>query len=407
MRHFGWPGFKHVFTWRPQISQESTVQPEDALSALARTEEILSLARSRAQGDRERLLLAVVDLCDATDGGQIMSAPAIQDLLSSIFMSLVVEAERDIRRRLAEKLATVDWAPAALINVLALDDIEIARPVIAMSPVLKDADLVRLLIEATVEHQIEVARRPALGRPVIDEILKQSEPAVLTALAGNSQTPLNRDDMAELIKASRRVAALRSPLVRRSELTEDLALQLYVWIGQSLRQTLTSRFRLDSDALDKVLAEAVSEAHAGAPAATTAAIVWEQDDERQEMERRLISKLAAAGQLRPGYLLRALREERLSLFVGALATLGQFDPEMIQAALESDQPELLALACAAVGIDRGAFPTILDLVRDLNGGRPSGGAEGARKALNAFGPFSPNLAAAAFRQAMASRMRPA
>ena len=390
---------------RPADSAQQASNLEIALSVLARTEEILSLARSRTPGDRERLLLAVVDLCDVAESAEIMSTPAVQDLLNSIFMSLVVEAERDIRRRLAESLAHVDWAPAALINVLALDDIEIARPIIASSPLLDDQDLVRLLIEATVEHQIEVARRPGLATPVISAILKQGEPAVLTALAGNVQTELAPGDMALLVKASRRVAALRSPLVRRPELTDDLALQLYVWVGQALRQALTTRFRLDPDKLEAALSKAVGEAHAGQAGAdaTTDAIVWEQDDEREEMERRLISKLVAAGQLRPGYLLRALREGKLSLFVGALATLGDFAPEMVRRALDGDQPEHLALACAAVNIDRSAFPTILELVRELNGGKPGGGAEGLRRGLAAFGPFAPDLAAMAFRRTMTPR----
>ena len=79
---------------------------------------------------------------DAGDSANaLMESPPVQGLLSSIFMSLVVEAERDIRRRLSEKLATASWAPVALINVLALDDIEIARPVIAGSPVLTFAPL--------------------------------------------------------------------------------------------------------------------------------------------------------------------------------------------------------------------------------------------------------------------------
>ncbi|MDP1616722.1 DUF2336 domain-containing protein [Phenylobacterium sp.] len=373
------------------------------MSALARTEEILSLAKSRTPGDRERLLLAVVDLCDVADSGQIMSAPAVQDLLNSIFMSLVVEAERDIRKRLAEKLAGVDWAPIALINVLALDDIEIARPIIAASPILKDHDLVRLLVEATVEHQIEVARRPSLGAPVVAAILQQAEPAVLTALVGNTQTALAPDDMTMLVKASRRVAALRSPLTRRAELTEALARELYAWVGQALRQALGLRFRLDTTALDAALGQAVGEAHAGASAESGDAIVWQKDDEREEMEKRLISKLVAAGQLRPGYLLRALREGKLSLFVGVLSTLGDFPADMVRRAMDGDQPEHLALACAAVSIDRSAFPTILELVRSLNDNRPGGGAEGARRALAAFGPFAPDLAAAAFRQTMSSR----
>ena len=47
----------------------------------------------------------------------------------------------------------------ALITMLALDEIEIAAPVIAASPLLQDADLIRILLETTLEHQIAVARR--------------------------------------------------------------------------------------------------------------------------------------------------------------------------------------------------------------------------------------------------------
>ena len=39
------------------------------------------------------------------------------------------------------------------------------------------------------------------------------------------------------------------------------------------------------------------------------------------------------------------------------------------------------------------------MTRALNGGRPGGGAEGARKASVAFAPVSPEVAGAAFRQA--------
>ena len=149
------------------------------------SESLLELAKSRAPADRERLLLGIVELCDAGDGAATMGSPQIQALLNSIFLGLVAGAERDIRKRLAEKLSTVEWAPPALINVLALDEIEIARPVIASSPLLKEADLIRLLVEATIEHQIEVARRPNLGAAVVAAILRAAQPAVMTALAGN------------------------------------------------------------------------------------------------------------------------------------------------------------------------------------------------------------------------------
>ncbi len=346
-------------------------QNERGIGPLATTESrerLVQLARSRAPADRDQLLLALAELCRT--GGQATAEPAIQGLLSSIFLSLVVEAERDMRRRLAEKIADSKWAPAALVNVLALDEIEVARPIIAASPVLKDEDLIRLLVEATIEHQIEVARRPDLGRPVVSAILRQAEPAVLTALAGNPTAELQDEDMRALVAEARRVAALRAPLAQHPKLTNDLALQLYVWLGQAMRQSLLDRFRLDPVALERVLAETVQEAHAGVRSRDEGPLVLARDGEREEMERKLVAKLHGAGQLRPGYLVRALREGRLSLFAAAIAELGGFTAEQISQALEAPGAEPLHLACAGVGIDRSAFPAILQLVRGLNGGRP-------------------------------------
>jgi uncharacterized protein (DUF2336 family) len=364
------------------------------------SESLFDLAKSRQPADRERLLLAIADLCDSPHAGTAMKTHAIQALLSSIFMSLVVEAERDIRHRLSQKLAAADWAPGALINVLALDDIEIARPIIAQSPVLKDLDLIRLLVEATIEHQIEVARRPHLPQAVIGAILEQAEPAVLTALAGNQTAELSAADMEELVEASRQIAAMRTPLSQHPKLTGQLAKRLYLWVGLALRQGLAERFRLDVAILDQALAAAVVEAQHGSP--TETAPRTSREGEREMMEQRLIDKLHAAGQLRPGYLVRALREGRLGLFATALAMLGRFETAHVQATLDSDRPELLALACAAVGIDRSVFPDILEMARKLNHGRPGGGAEGARKASVAFAPVSAEVAGAAFRQAARS-----
>ena len=334
--------------------------------------------------------MAIVDLCSAAGIEKIAGAPHIQQMLDSIFISLVTEAERDIRKRLAEKLAPAAWAPPALINALAEDDIEIALPIISESPVLKDHDLVRLLSIATLDHQIAVARRPKLSAVIVDIILQRQEPALLTALACNDTAEVSPLGMEKLVEASRRHAAMRSPLGRHPRLSSELAERLYAWVGQSLRAALVSRFRIDAEALDAAIAASVQDAHTDVE--TTA----EADSER------LIEKLDEAGELRPGYLLRALRERRLPLFVSALARLGRFEPEHIWRAIDSDRPELLALACAAVDIDRGAFPSILAAVRDLNHGRPGGGAEGARRAAFAFGPFKPEVANQAFRRTVSA-----
>ena len=63
---------------------------------------------------------------------------------------------------------------------------------------------------------------------------------------------------------------------------------------------------------------------------------------------------------------------------------------------------LVGVILAAIGLDRSVFPTILDLVRQCNDGLPGGGAEGARRAVSAFGPFSADIAASTFRQAVSA-----
>ncbi|MET3527895.1 DUF2336 domain-containing protein [Phenylobacterium koreense] len=341
------------------------------MSLAADTDKLISLARGPQAGDRERLLLSIAELCASA---RAQASPPIQSLLAA----LVSETEPAVRRRIARRLAPARWATPGLMMPLALDAIEIAQPVIAASPALQDHHLIEVLAEGDIEHQVEVARRPAIGPAVVAAILQRGEPAVLNALAGNMKVRLSAHDMALLVEASEQIVSLRCPLARHPALDERLARRLHAWSGGALRQALERRFDLPSEA---------------APAAASA-------ERRDEMERRLIAKLAAAGQLSPGYLLRALKEGRLNLFLSALAALGGFQASHVRQAVDSEAPELLGLACAAVGIDRSAFPAILSMVRQLNAGAPGGGQEGARRANGAFGPFDAHIAGAAFRQAV-------
>ena len=366
------------------------------MSAVQTAHDLTVLAKSRALADRERLIMAIVDLCAQSELS--VRSSAVQALLDPIFLNLISDAEQQIRLRLAEKLAPAEWSPPKLINLLARDQIDIARPIIAASPVLNEADLVRLLAEGAIEHRIEVARRPGVGAAVVDDILAKAEPEVLTALAGNDTAMLTPMAMQQLVDASRQIASMRSPLVRHPRLTAEMAQQLYVWVGQMLRSAIVSRFRVDQRELDAAIAASVKEAHSAARRGAAASVA-PVGDEQEQMEKRLIAKLHSAGQLTPSYLLRALREHRLSLFETALAALGGYSSEAVRMAINAERPEMLALACAGVGVDRMVFGTILALVRELNRGRPGGDADRARKAFRGPGPDNSGLAALAFRKA--------
>jgi uncharacterized protein (DUF2336 family) len=364
-----------------RIADEATLQPRTGL------DDLLSLTRSRSLDDRQRLLLGVASLCEAAPAGAQVSG-----VLAEIFLALAGQAEREIRQVLADRIAAADWAPPALVNMLALDEIEIARPIIAASPLLKDQDLLRILVEATIEHQIEIARRPNLSGCVADAIIDQGEPAPLTALAANVSAEISDEGLRRLVDCSRRIAGLRAPLSRHPKLSDTLARQLYQWVGEALQQAISERFRVDPAALGVAVDQAVVQASTWRPAAL--APTGPGESERQEMERRLIDKLHGAGQLRPGFLIRAVRERRLSLFEQALAALGGFPVAQVRTAVLGPTPEPLFLACAAVGVDRAVFTAMLADIRKLTRGLPGDGAWSSDAS-------SPEAAARAFRDQMA------
>ena len=337
----------------------STVVPLDPTKPsqaipLSGLNQLLDLAKKRSPDDQNRLLMGVAGLYESADAHG--DAP---DTLADIFIALTRSAEREIRQVLAQRLAKVEWAPAALVRMLAADEIEIARPVIAASPLLLDDDLLQLLADCSIEHQIQVALRPNIGAVVARSIIAGGDPAVMTALATNRSAQIETAAFADLVGHSRQLAALRAPLTRHPSLDEDLALRLYQWVGEALRQAISDRFTLDPARL----AEAVQ------TAANQAAAV-EQSSAAEDPDARLVAKLHAAGQLRPAYLIRALREDKLGVFAHGLATLGRFEVAQIHRALAGDTARPLFLACIAVGLDRAAFPAILTEIRKLNKGFP-------------------------------------
>ncbi|MGQ2989987.1 MAG: DUF2336 domain-containing protein [Brevundimonas sp.] len=355
---------------------------------IAPSADLLALAASRSVDDRHRLMLGVVALCKAnppTDG----CAPALSD----IFLTLARDAEARIRQTLAEQLADVPWAPRALLDLLMLDEIDIARPVIARSPLMRDEDLLRILVDATLEHQVEVARRPHISGRVADAVIDMAQPAPMAALAANTTAEISEAGLGRLIEHARRIAALRSPLSRHPRLNQKLAMTLYAMVGDALRTELQARFVDAGPALPAAIASAIETAASKprSPAMTVLlASSSDRDGDRDEMDRRLVGKLQMSGQLKAGFLVRAVREKQIGLFEHGLSALSGFPLGQVRQAIRRAAPDALYLACAAVGIDRAVFPTLLKEMRALTGGLP--GDEAAEVTTRSLTPIEAGYA---------------
>ena len=99
---------------------------------------LIELALDRSIAGRERLAEHVGDLCA---GEKSKLTEQERDLISEILKKLLNDFELPIRERLSHRLAKSRNAPHDLIVNLANDRIEVAKPVLLESRLLRDPDL--------------------------------------------------------------------------------------------------------------------------------------------------------------------------------------------------------------------------------------------------------------------------
>lgn len=307
----------------------------------AELDAVIDNARLLPPAEQTRLVMGVADLYASKNENNTKA-------FALFFTDLVKVAAHDVRQGLSRRLGSADWLPVELVLSLAYDDIEIARPVISASPLLTDNDLLTLLAEASTDHRLQVALRPGLGEAVAQVILDSEEPLLLTALASNIYAQLPEGGVETLVEASARISGLRQPMSRHPGLDEMLAERLYRWVGDTLRDELCHRFPHHSERLKQAVSDTVNHIN----------------------DANLAARMEASGRLTPQALIRVLKSGRQSLFLHGLSILANLRTSDIEILLAKPSARPFYLACLAAGVDRPAFPDLLESLRQLDPSTP-------------------------------------
>ncbi len=281
-------------------------------------------------------------------------------LMREILFRLTRDVEMAIRIKLAEKLADDENTPIDLILLLCDDKIEVARPIILRSRKLTDSDILKFVTEASVAHQTACAERPNIGEPVTSALAHLDAESVLVALVRNATARITPGTFETLVEKSKKVASIQEPLARREDLPSPLATQMCGWVSDALKTYIVQSHRVSPEAVARVVGQA---------AASVAASGGKT--EAGENSRKLVDKLAAAGQLKAGFLLRVLHQGQMDMFETAFAKLLAVDLPSMRRLLYENGPRPVALACRAAGIDKCVFPTVFNLSRHARGYRPT------------------------------------
>lgn len=140
------------------------------------------------------------------------SSDGVLDAYDSVLLRLAGMVEPGVRAEIAADLARQRRVPPAIVRHLALDDIEIAEPLLILSPILSDADLCGIAEIRGNRHRHAIARRPLIGTTVTDLLIARGDDMVRRALAANVTARLSPAGREALAEQAERDAAMREIL---------------------------------------------------------------------------------------------------------------------------------------------------------------------------------------------------
>ena len=304
---------------------------------------------------REEIYLAVASLYRIQGTGLNNRE---RELMREILKRLTRDVEMAIRIALAERLAEDTTAPHDLILLLVDDSIEVARPLIINSPLLTESDVLKMIAEAGIGHQVAVAGRPNIGIPVTDALTKCDAESVLVALVRNATAKISTSGYETLVQKSRAMSGLQEPLIRRPDLPPQLANNMCEWVSDALKTYINNNYKIDAQDVEAALTKATVVLKSEPPG---------PKDPPADSAQKLIEKMAASGQLKAGFLMRVLSQGQLDLFDLAFARLLDVDLVHFRPAFYGGGTRQVALSCRAAGIDRSVFPTVFNLSRQARG----------------------------------------
>ena len=163
--------------------------------------------------------------------------------------------EMRARARLAERLADIPNAPPGVIAKLAADEIGVARPVLARSVRLADADLITLAIQGGRDHMLAISERRMLSVAVTDVLVTTGDRVVINAVAGNPGATFSDKGFEALVSKSESDELLQSTLGRRSDIPSNHMAALFELAKKAAKERLMGDV---SGASRRIIASAVS-----------------------------------------------------------------------------------------------------------------------------------------------------
>jgi uncharacterized protein (DUF2336 family) len=282
-----------------------------------------------------------------------------REQIADILISLMRQAEADLRAAIAERLAIHENVPLRLVLFLANDDIGVAESVLRQSPVLNDLDLLYIIQSRTAAYWRAIAGRSKLHAPVIDALADTKDIPTARTLAENISITLTDYAAKTLGDLAQDEVDLARPLLQRRDVPEQIARKIYQAVGNQLRDTLNTIVTEDTnkailstveDVISEMTAQVAEPQHPFMPTAAMLKAAHVFADQRK-LTLDLMQKTLKRGQF--------------ASFVAQFSVLVRTTPHFTIEMLLQNDGQMMAAACRAQRFTREQFISLYLLTQRM------------------------------------------
>jgi len=317
-------------------------------TSLRKLERLVELAGEPSSERRRELLRDIADVF--LEDPDTYSSTELQ-YFGDIMGKVAYDLERQVREELAEKLADQEAAPPELIKRLASDEIAVAQPVIAQSPVLQQADLIEIAETRGQEHMFAMTKRIDIGENLSDVLVDKGDDRVVVGLVKNETAKIAPVTMKKVVVRAETNPELHAPLVERPDLPVQLMKDMLAFVSQDLKaRILDQTNQVNAGKLDEIL----DDVGAGIERRS------QRDGRTKSKPEALIEALVAKGQLDEHKLVVFAKQRKIPEFICGLAHMAELNISSTRGAIMDRSGERLAIVCKSCGFDQATFSVLVN-----------------------------------------------
>lgn len=349
-------------------------------------QELYELAKDKTPQAREDLVTKIISLLD------VPLSMREKELAADILIDLMRQAERDLRCAVSERLATMDDVPLRLILSVANDDIEVAAPLLENSPILNDLDLIYIIKGKSEEYWRTIAKRKHIGDDIVNMLAETKDLGTALNLTKNENITLKGSALTIIADMARGHDNLAAPLLRRNEVTADMAKALYDYVGESLKKHISKTFKHQPGDISKAMAtmdEVTGELRVSA---------LDKDEHDQDAMIPGASHIRAAKASQDKKLLNAnlmidtLKRKQTALFTAQFCVMCKLPVKRALKILSQTNGQKLAIVCKAYDISQMDFIALFTLSAHIRGQNEAVQTEDIQKATEHYKMISKSAA---------------